>query len=135
MFDFRCKETLRANISTSTRLLSLRGENFRWADLVSGNLKEEKNAHSPQVLHSSGPQHQPRNLLFRYARKQIRHGRVWGSVVYFWWKASTNATLVESKHKRNLGGKRAQTQPLRRNDSHNGCGSRPLLKWASFFKM
>jgi hypothetical protein len=29
-------ETLRANISTSLRLLSLRGENFRWADLVQG---------------------------------------------------------------------------------------------------
>jgi hypothetical protein len=37
------------------RLLSLRGENFRWADLVSGNLKEEKNTHSTLLLHSSGP--------------------------------------------------------------------------------
>jgi hypothetical protein len=37
---------LRANILTST-VLSLRGENFRWADLVSGNLKEENNALTP----------------------------------------------------------------------------------------
>src|ERR1700687_1293562 len=33
-----------------------------------------------------------------------------------------------------FGGKQAQTQPLRRNDSHNGCGSRPLLEWASFLR-
>jgi hypothetical protein len=31
---------LRANIINLHWLLSLRGENFRWADLVSGNLKE-----------------------------------------------------------------------------------------------
>jgi hypothetical protein len=41
-------------------------ENFRWTDLDSGNLKEEKSAHSIQQLHSGGPQHQPRNLLFRH---------------------------------------------------------------------
>jgi|HubBroStandDraft_1064217.scaffolds.fasta_scaffold00190_25 hypothetical protein len=38
------------------------------ADLVSGNLKEEKNAHSTSLLHSRGPPHQPRNLLFRYVK-------------------------------------------------------------------
>jgi len=31
---------LRANIINLHGLLSLRGKNFRWADLVSGNLKE-----------------------------------------------------------------------------------------------
>src|SRR5713101_8314187 len=79
------------------RLLSLRGENFRWADLVSGNLKEEKNAHSTQPVHLSGPLRQPRNSLFRYVRKQMRHRRVWGSVVYFWRKASTNDGVAEGR--------------------------------------
>src|ERR1700675_1969584 len=73
------------------RLLSLRGENFRWADLVSGNLKEEKNAHSTSLLHLSGPQHQPRNLLFRYVTKQICGAPSLGFRRVF---------LGESKHKR-----------------------------------
>jgi hypothetical protein len=67
--------------------LSLRGENFRWADLVSGNLKEEKNAHSTQLLHSSGPQHQPRNLLFRYVTKQVERPESVDSTVYLWGQA------------------------------------------------
>jgi hypothetical protein len=38
------------------------------ADLVSGNLKEDKNTHSTQLLHSGGPQRQPAQLVV-----SIRH--------------------------------------------------------------
>jgi hypothetical protein len=31
----------------------------------------------PKTVHLSGPLHQPRNLLYRYGRQQIRHRRVW----------------------------------------------------------
>src|ERR1035437_504549 len=99
MFDFRRNETLRANISTS-RLLTLRGENFRWADLVSGNLKEEKgDAHSTQLLHSGGP-------LYRRATCCIDRSE------------SRSGTAESGVPSCTFGGKQAQTQPLRRNDSH-----------------
>ena len=45
-------------------------------DLVSGNLKEEKTAHSTQPLHLAGRWHQPRNLLFQSDTEQLRH-KVW----------------------------------------------------------
>src|ERR1035437_1202199 len=97
------------------RLLSLRGEDFRWADLVSGNLKEEKNAHSTQLLHSGGP-------LYRRATCCIDRSE------------SRSGTAESGVPSCTFGGKQAQTQPLRRNDSHNGCGSRPLLERASFLR-
>jgi hypothetical protein len=40
--DIACKH--RGNLQRV--VVALREENFRWADLVSGNLKEEKDAHS-----------------------------------------------------------------------------------------
>ena len=43
-----------------------------------------------QLVHLSGPSTLTRNLLYRYARKQIRQGGDSGSTVYFWRKASTN---------------------------------------------
>jgi hypothetical protein len=42
-------------------------------DLVSGNLKEEKTAHSTQPLHLAGPRHQPRNLLFQNVASRSGH--------------------------------------------------------------
>jgi hypothetical protein len=62
------------------------------ADLVSGNLKEEKNAHSTQRLHPSGPLHQPRNLLFRYVT--CRSGAAKSGFC--------RVPLAESEHKRRL---------------------------------
>ena len=35
-----------------------------------------------------------RNLLYRHVRKQIRQRSVWGSIVYFWWQASTNGAMA-----------------------------------------
>jgi len=88
--------------------LTLRKENFRWADLVSGNLKEEKNAHSTQLLHSSGPHLQPRNVLFRYAHSRYPACRVWGLSCTF-------------------GGQQAQSGSLSGNGSHNG--PRGFVNW------
>jgi hypothetical protein len=43
------------------------------ADLVSGNLKEEKGAHSVERVHLGGPSASTRNLLNRYGTKPISH--------------------------------------------------------------
>ena len=51
-----------------------------------------------QVVHLGGLSALTRNLLHRYVKKQIRQRRVWGSIVYFWRKASTNGNLKDGCH-------------------------------------
>jgi hypothetical protein len=46
MFDFRRNEILRANIFNLLRVVFAKRRELQMADLVSGNLKEEKDAHS-----------------------------------------------------------------------------------------
>src|SRR5271157_4124890 len=53
-------------------------------------LKEEKDAHSTQPVHLSGPLHQPRNLLFLIRHIADPAPQSLGSVVYLWRKASSN---------------------------------------------
>ncbi len=70
MFQLELDSSLRTT-EPNARTVGGRKDNakrreLQMADLASGNLNEEKNAHSTQRLHASGPQHQPRNLLFRY---------------------------------------------------------------------
>src|ERR1019366_1061309 len=93
MFDFRRKDTLRANISTSYKVVFAKRRELQMADLVSGNLKEEKNAHSTQRLHPSGPLHQPRNLLFRYVTCRSENRRVWVLSCTFGGKRAQTATF------------------------------------------
>src|ERR1019366_6123485 len=59
MFDFRRNEILRANIFNLLRVVVAKRRELQMADLVSGNLKEEKGAHSIQLVHSGGllPRH------------------------------------------------------------------------------
>jgi hypothetical protein len=46
MFDFRRNEILRANIFNLLRVVFAKRRELQMTDLVSGNLKEEKDAHS-----------------------------------------------------------------------------------------
>jgi hypothetical protein len=46
MFDFRWNEILRANIKQPPKVVVAKRRELQMADLVSGNLKEERNAHS-----------------------------------------------------------------------------------------
>jgi hypothetical protein len=86
---------LRANIINLHRLLSLRGKNFRWADLVSGNLKEEKNAHSDPTVAFKWPSASTAQLFLSIRHiADIRRAEPGGSVVYFWGIASTKGNLV-----------------------------------------
>src|ERR1035438_8661190 len=80
------------------RLLSLRGENFRWADLVSGNLKEEKEAHSAAMVHLGGPLH--RCATHCIDTPESRFGTAESGVpsCTFGGKASTNARLRSEEH-------------------------------------
>ncbi len=52
-------------------------------DLVSGDLKEERDAHSVKRVHLGGPSASTRNLLNRYGRKQISQGIAGGFIEYF----------------------------------------------------
>jgi hypothetical protein len=64
---------LRANIFNLLKVaVGKRRESFRWADLVSGNLKEEKDASLDSTGAVEWPSPSTRNLLYRYVRKQIR---------------------------------------------------------------
>ena len=47
------------------------------ADLVSGKLKEEKDAHSSLTGAFKWPCASTRNLLYRYARKHVRQCSIW----------------------------------------------------------
>jgi|SRR5450756_1881036 len=48
----------------------------------------------PKTVHLSGPLHQPRNLLYRYGRQQIRHRRVWVASCTFGEKRAQNSGVV-----------------------------------------
>src|ERR1035438_9646722 len=68
-------------------------ESFRWADLVSGNLKEEKDASLGSTGAFRWPSPSTRNLLYRYVRQQVRQCLSLSAIVYFCRKASTNGRL------------------------------------------
>jgi hypothetical protein len=68
------------------------------ADLVSGNLKEEKNTHSIQLVHLSGPLHRPPTCCIdRFESK--------------------SATAESGVQPCIFGGKRAQTAPVKTDDT------------------
>jgi hypothetical protein len=65
--------------------------------LSSGNLKEEKNAHSTWVVQAGGLLHQPRKLLLRHVKEQNRYRRVGSGRVLFAGKQARAAVFTDSR--------------------------------------
>ena len=83
--------------------MALRGENFRWADLVSGNLKEEKDAHSTYTAAIEWPYASTAQLVVSIRHRADPALQSPGSVAHLWRVTSTNGNpTTATAHQRYL---------------------------------
>src|ERR1700724_3350762 len=85
-------------MSTSLRLsFAKMRENFRWADLVSGNLKEEQGRSLHLTVAFEWPSAASPQLVVSIRHRADPAMQVLGSVVYLWRKHAQMATVNDGK--------------------------------------
>src|ERR1700729_3602764 len=85
--------------------------------LSSEDLKEERDAHSIQPVHLSGPLH--RRPTCCIDKSQSKSGSAaWDSIVYFWRKASTNGAVTTIRSQQTIAKVRRTFFFL----TYRGCG-------------